>query len=435
MQEELQTAGQGGSENLVSKVISKYRANDKNHALRRAAANGDREDVIALLDYGADINSFGPKSKKTALHFASAGKHEDVIKLLLKRGANPLQFDSKGEAAVTAAYHCGNSKRTEAAYCRSIVKMMKDNGGQIAFSPTERWYKQMQIKYPQSAFIDGSDSHLVKLFLPGMMGEILTPEELKGLLEKYPQLLKQRFVQGKSLLNMVVCQRAGLQEKLIIARDFGASPNVSDIVELAFGFGNTPLHTLVVDEGLDEVRLFIALFAEQTDPAITDIEGKTTLLLAVKMRDIAIASCLLEKGFADRAVNIPDENGNTPLHYAYALGSKELVGLLCEHGALDKPNNAGLLPRDMLFTFGEKEVRETLLSVSINPEREFGTRRSRNILAATHDRSFLNVCMKGKQSLRHEQGAIKPVRAGSDLFFAASANRSSAEKPVLNPSP
>ncbi|QGN95006.1 hypothetical protein Psal071_01687 [Piscirickettsia salmonis] len=67
LQEELQTAGQGGSENLVSKVISKYRANDKNHALRRAAAKGDREDVIALLDYGADINSFGPKSKKTAL--------------------------------------------------------------------------------------------------------------------------------------------------------------------------------------------------------------------------------------------------------------------------------------------------------------------------------------------------------------------------------
>ncbi|QGP54757.1 hypothetical protein PsalMR5_01917 [Piscirickettsia salmonis] len=48
LQEELQTAGQGGSENLVSKVISKYRADDKSHALRRAAANGDRTDVIAL---------------------------------------------------------------------------------------------------------------------------------------------------------------------------------------------------------------------------------------------------------------------------------------------------------------------------------------------------------------------------------------------------
>ncbi|ALA25073.1 ankryin [Piscirickettsia salmonis] len=436
LQEELQTAGQGGSENLVSKVISKYRANDKNHALRRAAAKGDREDVIALLDYGADINSFGPKSKKTALHFASTRKHEDVIKLLLERGANPFQSDLKGEAAVTVAYRYGNSKRTEAAYCRSIVKMMKDNGGQIAFSPTASWYQQMQAKYPQSAFIDDSDRQLVKLFFPGMMGEVLTPEELRRILEKYPQLLKHGLVQGKSLLSMVVGQREGLQRKLIMARDFGASPNVSDVVELAFAFGNTPLHTLVVDEGLADARLFIDLFAEQIDPTITDVEGKTTLLLSVKMRDIEITSCLLEKGFADRAANIPDEDGNTPLHYAYALGSEKLARLLREHGAADQPNNAGLLPRDMLTAFGEKEVRETLLSVSIIPEREFGIRKSRNILVDTHERSFLNVCLRDKQSLLHdEQREDKRVGQSSDLFFTTSTNRSSAEKPALSPSP
>jgi outer membrane protein assembly factor BamB len=68
-------------------------ADDKAEELFAAARRGDAKAVEALLDQGADVNAKTAYGA-TALHFAADKGHVDVVKLLLKRKANPNAADT-----------------------------------------------------------------------------------------------------------------------------------------------------------------------------------------------------------------------------------------------------------------------------------------------------------------------------------------------------
>jgi len=53
----------------------------------RAAATGQLETVIELLDEGADVNELGPRGS-TALMFAAGGGHLEVVRELVSKGAD-----------------------------------------------------------------------------------------------------------------------------------------------------------------------------------------------------------------------------------------------------------------------------------------------------------------------------------------------------------
>jgi hypothetical protein len=69
------------------------RADDKADELFAAARRGDARAVAALLDAGVNVNSKSPYGA-TALHFASDKGHVEVVKLLLKRKADPNAADT-----------------------------------------------------------------------------------------------------------------------------------------------------------------------------------------------------------------------------------------------------------------------------------------------------------------------------------------------------
>jgi len=76
--------------------------------LHMAAGLGDIARVTKLLEQGADVNAGGPAAGNvpagcTALMLAAARDHEDMVKLLLSRGANPNQSDQGGGTALIYA--------------------------------------------------------------------------------------------------------------------------------------------------------------------------------------------------------------------------------------------------------------------------------------------------------------------------------------------
>lgn len=75
-------------------------------ALTVAAANGDVPIVTYLLDHKAEIDLPGAL-RETALIKATRGRHNDVVKLLLDRGANRDETDSAGTIAVEIAERAG----------------------------------------------------------------------------------------------------------------------------------------------------------------------------------------------------------------------------------------------------------------------------------------------------------------------------------------
>jgi ankyrin repeat protein len=79
---------------------------DDTSALTVAAANGDLAIVTYLLDHKASIDLPGALAE-TALIKAARAHHNDVVKLLLERGADKDETDSSGATAAEIAERAG----------------------------------------------------------------------------------------------------------------------------------------------------------------------------------------------------------------------------------------------------------------------------------------------------------------------------------------
>jgi hypothetical protein len=81
---------------------------DETTALTLAAANGDLEIVTYLLDHKADIDEPGAL-RETALIKAVRFQRNDVVKLLVERGADRDETDQTGTTALEIAERNGSS--------------------------------------------------------------------------------------------------------------------------------------------------------------------------------------------------------------------------------------------------------------------------------------------------------------------------------------
>ncbi|KAJ3261416.1 Ankyrin repeat domain-containing protein 40 [Boothiomyces macroporosus] len=69
--------------------------NDLHENLREASANGNTKAVLFYLENGADINNQNKMNGWTALHWACSRGQEELIKILLNRGADANLLDNK----------------------------------------------------------------------------------------------------------------------------------------------------------------------------------------------------------------------------------------------------------------------------------------------------------------------------------------------------
>jgi ankyrin repeat protein/glycosyltransferase involved in cell wall biosynthesis/tetratricopeptide (TPR) repeat protein/Leucine-rich repeat (LRR) protein len=91
-----------GDPQLVHRPLNEHTAD---LPLHYAAAQGRQDLVELLLARGADVHIRGARGR-TALHHAARSGSEDVARLLLERGAEPGATDEDGETPLAAAAHC-----------------------------------------------------------------------------------------------------------------------------------------------------------------------------------------------------------------------------------------------------------------------------------------------------------------------------------------
>jgi len=85
---------------MMSGVEVNIRTYDLRSALHLAAAEGQLATVKFLLEKGADVNATD-RWGRTPLDDAISSKHQDVVELLLKSGANKSSFNSKTPIVLT----------------------------------------------------------------------------------------------------------------------------------------------------------------------------------------------------------------------------------------------------------------------------------------------------------------------------------------------
>ncbi|WP_374334403.1 ankyrin repeat domain-containing protein [Leeia sp.] len=74
--------------------------------LHIASRCGSEQDVLDLLDLGADIHSVGDLGY-TSLHFATLANRSPIVALLLRKGANPSIPNEFGDTAKDTAERHG----------------------------------------------------------------------------------------------------------------------------------------------------------------------------------------------------------------------------------------------------------------------------------------------------------------------------------------
>ncbi|OGT68893.1 MAG: hypothetical protein A3I12_01080 [Gammaproteobacteria bacterium RIFCSPLOWO2_02_FULL_38_11] len=140
-------------------------------------------------------------------------------------------------------------------------------------------------------------------------------------------------------------------------------------------YANTPLLLMIANEDTTGVGQFIELakkYKQQIDFNIKDLEEKTALIFAAKLRNMSLLNLLIQEKNVGTNINInlADNEGNTALHYACAYGQTTMVDQLLKAGANpDTQNNKGRTPLDMTTT-NAQELGALFKSVTVDPKRD-----------------------------------------------------------------
>ena len=116
-------------------------------------------------------------------------------------------------------------------------------------------------------------------------------------------------------------------------------------------YEGTTLHAILANENVKNATYILNTAVKERvkiDPTIRDIEGKTIVLIGVLLQDTNFVSVCLE-GLGNAGINLADDVGRTPLHYAYLFGDQAMIALLKAHGAsMACRDSKGRCPEDML---------------------------------------------------------------------------------------
>jgi uncharacterized protein len=251
-------------------------------ALMRAAQVGSVEAVRLLIAHGAKLNEREPARGQTALMWAVAQRHPDVVRVLLENG---------GEVAA----------RTR------VRRFVVNRGGPNGTSADE----------PYVGNVDKGGS--TPLLFAARVGDL----ESAKLLIAAGASVDERAPDGYSAMQLASHSGHGDFARWLLDR--GADPNAADI-------GFTSLHTAVLTGDLPLVE---ALLLHHADPNAriskatpirrlgedlafpTALLGATPFFLAAKYADVAAMRALLAAG-ADPS--IPAADGTTPLMAAAGVG-------------------------------------------------------------------------------------------------------------------
>ncbi|MCJ1264100.1 hypothetical protein MMC22_003971, partial [Lobaria immixta] len=273
---------------LINKVKSELDLNERDNRRRTAlmwAAQGGHEDLVRLLlEKGADVN-VKDKNRETALHKAAMHGHEAVARLLLEKGTN---INAKGGYGGTAL--CGAAEGGHEAVVRlplekgADVNAKEELGGTALHRAAEGGHEAVvRLLLEKRADVSAKDEG----------GETALRRAARGEHEAVVRLLLEKGVD-------------------INAKDQG---------------GETALHKAARGEHEAVVRL---LLEKGADINAKNKFGKTALHLAARGGHEVVVRLLLGKG-AD--VNAKNKFEQPALPEAASGGHEAVVRLLLEKGA------------------------------------------------------------------------------------------------------
>lgn len=136
---------------LLAMGISRCQGEDQTpliDKLFRAAFNGQKDEVIALIKSGVDVNAKG-ETGETALIGAATGEHKDIVELLITAGADINAKSTEGQTALfqVSSHDTFKAEEIIAFLCsKGIDVNAQDNNGDTALMFAAGWNLRYNVK-------------------------------------------------------------------------------------------------------------------------------------------------------------------------------------------------------------------------------------------------------------------------------------------------
>ena len=388
-------------------------------ALMKSVVN--TESAKLLIDKGAKLD-LQDKAGVTALMLA-AEKYNDVVKLLLDKGANILirqtnTYHVSPNALDEAAMH-GNIEGAKLILAKAVSLGVKDEViySALHWAVTSDHVEMAKYLLDEGAKIEGTDE--LGGYTPLMETSLLDMVQL--LVKRGANVnAKSKFSYTplqKAVFNFIESKRkeADCEKILNLLLDKGANIDVQD------GNGNTPLMTAV-----QKINAAKILVAKGTNVNIQNNNGETALMYAVKGGLIKVVllmpvvgssiestKLLLSKG-AD--VNVQDKWGKTALmHAAGAVNAQgnsynsytDVLQLLLANGAkleiLDKEGHSALY---WALRYNRTRSSDYLLSKGANPAQKYDKKLDKSNFTAGLVGTWVNTMNFNTKNTYYVQNTI-----------------------------
>jgi ankyrin repeat protein len=291
----------------------------KNDILRTAIENCNADYISTLIDLGAEINDTSTYNKNSILHHALNLKknNSDIVKLLVKRGADINQKNVAGESPFIYAIKKSSPE---------IVEFLISKGANI--NDRDGWKNTP---------------------LMAAMSTDQMPYEKAVILIKHGAEINSKNVYQKTPLMQAIQYRDLKIVKLLLEN--GASLDDVNkygehIIHLAARYSSPEVMEAILDKGVD--------INQTGDKAV---EGMNALSFALSYGwgyKRSIAALLIKRGIN---INQQDKNGETPLHKATKTTDLYNTKLILANGG-DKTirNNSGKTPEELTSNSAIKQL-------------------------------------------------------------------------------
>ncbi|CAH1993637.1 unnamed protein product [Acanthoscelides obtectus] len=321
-----------------------------------AAAQGSVTVIEELMkfDRAGVISARNKITDATPLQMAAEGGHAEVVKALVRAGANITDENKGGFTAVHLAAQHGHLQVLEVLRSSNTLRIISKKLG------------------------------VTPLHVAAYFGQADTVREL---LTHVPGTVKSDSPNGASLVP-ALGNESGMTPLHLAA--FSGNENVVRLLLNSAGVqvdaathenGYNPMHLACYGGHGTVVGLLLSRSAELLQSV--DRHGKTGLHIAAQHGHYQMVEVLLGQG---AEINAPDRNGWTPLHCAARAGCFDVVRLLVESGASPKSEtNLGAAPIWFAASEGHHAVLEYLMT------------KEHDTYALMEDRRFvynLMVCSK-----------------------------------------
>ena len=309
-------------------------ATDDAKSMVSAIIAGDEEKILELLQT-YDIERKDDDGL-TPLILAARYRNENVVRLLLEKGANPGAKDSK-HGGTTLHWLCAPLPEAgEVPISETLVDLL------------------LRIRPPLDV---PDDEGRTPLMTACKAGEQLLATKLIH----HGANVRAVNVYGRTPLYYAAYHGRAQMIPLLIV-------NGAELEARSIPLDNTPLHVAAMGQSDSPNTVKQLLLAGADKEAISKSSQSTPLLLAIIHHNKACVASLLKSGANIEATNA---GGLRPLHIAAQHGQLEIVEALLDHGADVEAliNQSGQRPLHVATEKGQLEIVKAFLDQGANPTR------------------------------------------------------------------